>query len=195
MDRNRMGALDVFEIFCADSDRVPRRSPDSPPADIGSDRRNRLPNRHGPLDMRLHALSGGLGKPSLVFAADAKDLLDRLRAFGDGGRRVLVWTYAIDLVFPLALAATCVQAYWLAFRRGAPMLAIGLSLAALAFWLLDLAEKTLSFAMLAQFPDVSEWLAIVTADLTTVKLVCLAATYAGLLAAVSAWGLRLLRKR
>jgi hypothetical protein len=75
------------------------------------------------------------------------------------------------------------------------MLAIGLSLAALAFWPLDLAEKTLSFAMLAQFPDVSEWLAIVTADLTTVKLVCLAATYAGLLAAVSAWGLRLLRKR
>jgi len=147
-----------------------------------------------PLDMRLHALSGGLVKPSLVFAADGQAVLDRLRAFGGEGRRLLAWSYAVDLVFPIAVAATCIQAFWLAFRRIAPTLTTGLSLAALAFWLLDLAEKISSFYVLARFPAVDERVADVAADLTTVKLVCLAITYAGLLGAVATCFVRLLRR-
>lgn len=148
-----------------------------------------------PLDLRIHALSGGLGKPSLLFAADAKILLDRLRSLGEEGRHVLALSYIIDLLFPIALAAACIQAIWMAFRQSAPALALSLCLAAFAFWLLDLAEKCASFVLLVRFPNVDMGLATVTADLTTVKLGFLAVTYAGLLAAVAAWVLRIMQNR
>ena len=148
-----------------------------------------------PLDIRLHAVSGGLGKPSLVFGGDANTFVDVLRSMGADGRRVLTSSYAIDLFFPIALAATSMQAVWLAFRRSAPRLAIALSFSALSFWLLDLVEKTLSFIALAQFPDIAHGLAATIVGVTSLKLVFLALTYIGLIAAFGNWVMGRLRVR
>lgn len=149
-----------------------------------------------PLDHHLHLISGGLGKPSLLFAADARDLLDHLQAFGDDGRRTLARLYLLDLVFPTALALVAIQAYWLAFRRMAPGLALGLGLIAIAFDLLDLIEKLSSFGLLYRYPQLTTGWLTFTVSVTTTKLVCLGLLYAGLLAALMGWGLaRLLRSR
>lgn len=76
-----------------------------------------------PLDQHLHLVSGGLGKPSLIFGSSAGALRQHLLDFGAEGRRTLVKLYLIDLIFPSALAAVIIQAGWLAFRRVLPGLA------------------------------------------------------------------------
>ncbi|WP_211222743.1 hypothetical protein [Paludibacterium yongneupense] len=140
-----------------------------------------------PLDMRLQALSGGLGKLSLLFNARAMTVIGHLHAYGAEGRRLLFWMDVIDLLFPSALAWTCIQAIWLAFRLYAPRLAVCACAFPLAFAILDLAEKTLHFVLLARFPDASLAIAGIAALLTTVKLLVLVVSYAGLIAAGIAW--------
>lgn len=146
-----------------------------------------------PLDRHLHLVSGGLGKPSLLFAAHARDLLAHLQAFGIDGRRTLTRLYLLDLIFPTALALAAIQAYWLAFRRVAPGLALGLALVAVGFDALDLIEKLSSFALLYHYPQVTTGWLTFTVTVTTTKLVCLGGLYAGLLAALMGWGLARLR--
>ena len=140
-----------------------------------------------PLDQHLHLVSGGLGKPSLVFGSSAGALRQHLLDFGAEGRRTLVKLYLIDLIFPSALAAVIIQAGWLAFRRVLPGLALLLSGIAVSFDLLDLLEKLLSFAILARFPQVQTGVLACTVAITTVKLICLATMYAGLLASLVFW--------
>lgn len=148
-----------------------------------------------PLDRHLHQLSGGLGKPSLAFGSSAGTLLAHLHAMGAAGRRTLVWLYAIDLLFPTALALTAIQAAWLAFRRTLPDVALLLAALAVAFDGLDLLEKLTSFLILARFPRLdSAWLTLAV-TLTSIKLICLAMLYAGLLASLLAWVLPGRRQR
>ncbi|MHB9323285.1 hypothetical protein ACP3TG_30070 [Phytobacter diazotrophicus] len=140
-----------------------------------------------PLDRHLHLVSGGLGKPSLIFGSSAGALRQHLLDFGAEGRSTLVKLYIIDLIFPSALAVITIQACWMAFRRVLPGLAMCLAGIAVSFDLLDLLEKLLSFAILAQFPQVQTGVLASTVAITTIKLICLAAMYAGLLASLVFW--------
>jgi len=140
-----------------------------------------------PLDRHLHLVSGGLGKPSLVFGSTAQALFQHLQAFGADGRRTLAELYLLDLVFPTALALAAIQSAWLAFRRALPDLALVLAGIAVSFDLLDLLEKLSSFAILARFPQIEVGLLSFAVTITTIKLICLAALYAGLLASPVSW--------
>lgn len=140
-----------------------------------------------PLDRHLHLVSHGLGKPSLIFGSSAEMLLRQLQAFGADGRRTLAQLYAIDLVFPTALALTTIQGVWLAFRRDLPDVALLLAAIAIAFDLLDLLEKIASFMILAQFPLIETGLMRFTVTSTSIKLILLATMYVGLLAALLSW--------
>lgn len=140
-----------------------------------------------PLDRHLHLVSGGLSKPSLVFGSSADLLREHLYSFGAEGRRTLARLYAIDLVFPTALALASIQSAWLAFRRALPDVALLLAGIALAFDLLDLLEKLLSFVILARFPLIETgWMSFAVA-ITSIKLICLAVVYVGMIAAFVAW--------
>ncbi|SFT48062.1 hypothetical protein SAMN05192562_101447 [Kosakonia arachidis] len=140
-----------------------------------------------PLDQHLHAVSGGLGKPSLVFGSSTGELRQHLQAFGADGRSTLARLYIIDLFFPSALAVVAIQAGWLAFRRVLPGLALLLVGIAVSFDLLDLLEKVLSFSILARYPQIETGVLACTVAITTVKLICLAAIYTGLLASLVSW--------
>jgi hypothetical protein len=146
-----------------------------------------------PLDHQLHLLSGNMGKPSLVFGASAMGFFQQLTAFGEQGRSILTKLYAIDLVFPTTLALAAIQGYWLAFRHSAPVIALVLGLIAILFDLLDLLEKLSSFMVLNQFPRIGTSLLTFTVTITSLKLICLAIVYAGLVAAGLSWGAAVLR--
>lgn len=148
-----------------------------------------------PLDQRLHLISGGLGKPSLVFGASAADLLQRLQVFGAQGRQILTRLYMIDFVFPTALALAAIQGNWLAFGRVAPTLALGLAAVAIGFDVLDLLEKLSSLWIIADFPRHAPGWASFTVTVTSVKLLLLGVIYVSLLAGLLRWGWQSWRAR
>jgi hypothetical protein len=66
---------------------------------------------------KIAALTGGLTVPDLMKGFTARELYERLDAFGDEGRRIYFRAEMVDMVYPLAYGFTCAFAIALAARR------------------------------------------------------------------------------
>jgi hypothetical protein len=117
-------------------------------------------------DRHIAMHAPGVLKLDLRFGWDLATAMEVLGAFGAGGRRAYLINLAIDTVFPALAAAATVALV----ARTFPRRQVLLSIAPIAFFVLDAIENAGLATMTARFPDVGADLAAFTRWATMTKL-------------------------
>lgn len=124
----------------------------------------------------------GFTKPDLTFGYDHPRVVDALGSLGDAGRSAYGLNLVIDSLMPAAFALATVLAAAGAFPRRLALL----SIAPVAFLVLDLAENASLGVMLATHPDVPPALVAATSLVTMAKLAAYPVAFATFATAVAA---------
>lgn len=143
-------------------------------------------------DAALAVHAPGVTKPDLLWGYDHDRVVAVLAALGPAGRRSYLVNLAIDTAMPLlAMTATV-----LVVARAWPRLLRPLSVAPIAFAVLDVLENAAFAVMVRQFPDVATGLVAATSPVTVAKLVAFwFATLPTLVGGLAVLGVRWVRRR
>ena len=134
-----------------------------------------------PLEHRLRAASGGLGKLDFLFGYSAATVRLYLESYGPEGRALFWRLNGIDLVFPVAFAAVCLLGARMADSAlGRPRRLALFAAPAAIFLLCDWGENAAFYLLLDGYPRLDSVVVAVASRLTQAKLLALALCWVGL---------------